>query len=300
MVMSKLVITSTFISEPIKPSLLFWLNKIDLGLNIEFTPYNQVMHQLIDLDSNLYSNQNRMNIILIRFEDWHEHTDSKCEKLRSNLELFVDALTSATKKNKIPFIVCICPFSDRHSSDISKKFIELESWTISKIKLIINVYPILTAELLTHYPVKQPYNDFSNKFSHIPYTDEFYIALGTMIIRKFVAFTSPPRKVIVLDCDNTLWQGICAEAGSSGIKVTDNHKFLQKFMLNKREQGMLLCLNSKNNVEDVLAVFNHNPEMILKMDHITAARINWQPKSKNIYELSNELQLGVDSFILLK
>jgi len=62
---------------------------------------------------------------------------------------------------------------------------------------------------------------------------------------------------------------------------------------------MLLTLCSKNNVEDVLDTFRLHPEMVLRMDHFAAWRINWSPKAANLAALAEELELGLDSFILV-
>src|SRR5690348_13571311 len=40
-------------------------------------------------------------------------------------------------------------------------------------------------------------------------------------------------------------------------------------------------------------------DMVLKRDHIVAHRINWRPKSENIRELAAELNVGLDSFVVL-
>ena len=52
-------------------------------------------------------------------------------------------------------------------------------------------------------------------------------------------------------------------------------------MLAQRDAGMLLCVCSKNNEEDVAAVFERRPEMPLKREQIAAWRTNWRPKSEN-------------------
>jgi FkbH-like protein len=67
----------------------------------------------------------------------------------------------------------------------------------------------------------------------------------------------------------------------------------------QRDAGMLVCLCSKNNEEDVWSVFEKNPGMVLKREHFASSRINWQPKSENLRSLSAELRLGMDSFIFL-
>jgi FkbH-like protein len=71
----------------------------------------------------------------------------------------------------------------------------------------------------------------------------------------------------------------------------------QRIILQHHKNGLILALSSKNNEEDVLNVFNNHPNMLIKLENITAYRINWQNKSENIQELSKELNLGVDSFI---
>jgi FkbH-like protein len=74
---------------------------------------------------------------------------------------------------------------------------------------------------------------------------------------------------------------------------------LQQFALAQWEAGMALCLCSKNNEADVWNVFEQNPGMILKRKHLVGWRLNWQPKSENLRSLSEELRLGLDSFVLL-
>ena len=69
--------------------------------------------------------------------------------------------------------------------------------------------------------------------------------------------------------------------------------------MRQHDAGMILCLCSKNNDEDVAAVFDRRPEMVLRRDHIVGWRVNWKPKSENLRSLARELQLGLESFIFL-
>jgi len=70
-------------------------------------------------------------------------------------------------------------------------------------------------------------------------------------------------------------------------------------MVRQQQAGVLLCLTSKNNEEDVWETFAAHPEMPLQREHLISARINWEPKSGNLQELAAELELGLDSFILV-
>ncbi len=46
-------------------------------------------------------------------------------------------------------------------------------------------------------------------------------------------------------------------------------------------------------------VFKSHPRMLLKRDHLVSWRINWRQKSENLKALSDELHLGLDSFIFI-
>src|SRR4029079_15327583 len=103
-------------------------------------------------------------------------------------------------------------------------------------------------------------------------------AMGTLIARRLFALRTQPYKVIALDCDNTLWRGLCGEAGASGISITPQHQALQRFMLDQLQAGKLLCMCSKNNEEDVLQVFRERPEMLLEREHCPATTLHLPDK----------------------
>src|SRR5581483_4028906 len=64
--------------------------------------------------------------------------------------------------------------------------------------------------------------------------------------------------------------------------------------------GRLLCLCSRNELADVERVFAVNADrMALRLDDVTATRINWNPKSQNVRELAAELNVAPAAFMLL-
>ena len=134
---------------------------------------------------------------------------------------------------------------------------------------------------------------------HVPYTADFFAALGTTITRLWHTTTSPPKKVIVLDCDNTLWQGVCGEVGPAALVIDEPRRRLQEFMVEQTRAGRLLCVCSKNELADVEAVFDGRTDMPLTREHIVGWKVNWTAKSQNIRELANELNLGLDSFVFV-
>lgn len=174
----------------------------------------------------------------------------------------------------------------------------LEERLAAELAPVRNVYVVTTAQLADAYPVAEYYDLHADKLGHIPFTTAFFTALGTMIARKIYALQAVPYKVIALDCDQTLWQGICGEDGVAGIVIDPARALLQQFIVEQRELGKLICLCSKNNQADVAEVFAQRPEMPLRWEHLTAWRINWRPKSENLKALADELHLGLDSRFL--
>ncbi len=301
-----IAITATFTAEPVEDALNYWMKELKFAFKIEFAPYNQVFQQLLDPTSLISRNGKGINILLVRLEDWQrfEKTDD-ASTLKTKLDAhgndLIQALQSAASRSAAPFIVCVCPFSPLVMADEEQAtlFQNAETQLAIGLEPINAVYLVTSTELASRYPVKEYYDAYADKVGHIPYTTAFFTALGTMLARKIYALQTPARKVIVLDCDNTLWKGICAESGSSGIEIDAPHLALQAFMVSQHASGRLLCLCSKNSEQDVFDVFTHRAEMPLKREHIISWRINWQPKSENLVALAEELQLGLDSFIFL-
>ena len=110
------------------------------------------------------------------------------------------------------------------------------------------------------------------------------------------------KKVLLLDCDNTLWGGVIGEDGIEKIQLGQDGIGLayiefQKAIKKIQENGIILALVSKNNSEDVINVLEKHKSMILKKKDIAAFKINWKEKSENIRQLSKDLFIGLDSFV---
>jgi len=286
-----IAITATFTAEPLQDSLDFWMSELELPYAVEFAPYNQVFQQLLDASSMLAKNETGINVVLVRFEDWAKSESEAIMQgeIYRNVQSFVSALKAAIKHTT--YMVCICPTSsaNRHWENFLALLLERHG----------NLYVLKSSDLCKNYPVSQIEDSHANEIGHIPYTTTFFTALGTMIARKIHAFKRSPYKVIVLDCDGTLWQGVCAEDGPLGINIDPPHQTLQTFMVAQQSAGRLLCLCSKNQEADVWAVFEQRADMYLKREHLVSWRINWQPKSANLKSLAAELNLGLSSFIFV-
>jgi FkbH-like protein/FkbM family methyltransferase len=223
--------------------------------------------------------------------------DARVERLKRNIQEFCAALGAFMNQAAAPLVLCSCP----RSTDIQDNagLDDAEQTLLLEARKVPNVHAISSAALLQRYALKGYHDPHARYAGHIPYTSEGYAAIGTAVMRTIFKLRGNPFKVLVLDCDNTLWKGVCGEDGPRGIEVTPPYRLLQEFMIRQMEAGMLLCLCSKNNENDALDVFDQRTDMLLKREHLVSWRLNWNSKSENIKSLAKELNLGLDSFIFI-
>lgn len=300
-----IAIASTFTAEPIEDSLRFWSAELDCRAEVRFAPFNQVFQQLLDPSSLLSGNARGVNVLLVRLEDWLEAGARPGVSHRARLERiageFIDALRTAATRPAAPFVVLLCPPSNPWLGDPEafRMLEEIESFTVTELNKESGVHAILSRELLEQYPVTGYYDASADELGRVPYSPVFFTALGTAVARRWNALNRASHKVIVLDCDHTLWSGVCAEDGAKGICLDEPRRALQEFMRAQSEAGRLLAICSKNEDHDVREVFAQRVDMPLRPEHIAAWRANWLPKPENLRSIARELNLGMDSFIFV-
>ena len=95
-------------------------------------------------------------------------------------------------------------------------------------------------------------------------------------------------KVLLVDFDNTLWGGVMAD----GVVV---HRLESQQLLRRlKDAGMLLVALSKNDAKNI-----RWDEMSLRPDDFALLKINWNLKVQSIQEAAAELDLGIDSFVVI-
>ncbi len=112
------------------------------------------------------------------------------------------------------------------------------------------------------------------------------------------------RKAVVLDLDNTLWGGVIGDDGIEGIALGggtlgEAYVDFQAALKGLAARGVVLAVSSKNDPEVALRPFREHPEMVLREEDIAAFAVGWGAKSESIASLSEQLSLGLDSFVFL-
>ena len=140
--------------------------------------------------------------------------------------------------------------------------------------------------------------------SKSPYSSSLCEELAVTIMDS-ISIDNRIIKVLALDCDNTIWGGVLGEDGYGSIQIDPNtysgaiYHLAQRRFQELRDLGILLCLVSKNNEEDVIKVLTEHEHQIIRPNDVIAHRINWDPKSANLKSLALELDLGLESFVFI-
>jgi FkbH-like protein len=139
------------------------------------------------------------------------------------------------------------------------------------------------------------FGDIKIDLDYIPY-------FANELIPYIIAQLGISKKCIVLDLDNTLWGGTVGEDGFDGIKLGpqlpgNTYLEFQKNLKALKNRGIILAINSKNNFNDAIQVINEHPNMILRKEDFSSIMINWNDKVSNMYEIAQELNIGLDSIV---
>lgn len=137
-----------------------------------------------------------------------------------------------------------------------------------------------------------------------PFAQPLLDRIGEAVASHLAQQAGQLRKVVVVDCDNTLWGGIVGEDGIGQLSFSAHdakgrpfHAF-QRQLASLRRRGVLLAIASKNEPADVHAVLDH-PEMVLRRSDFAAERIGWGDKAESLVALSRELGIGLDAFVFV-
>jgi FkbH-like protein len=289
---------SSYTSQLMKNILEEKLRNGNINASISISEYN-IVHDLISNDSMIYQSQYDFIVLLFLLEDIKD-----IEELISCLRICRPKITGALL---ISNFIAPAAWNLHNCNQPEDNFSRFSQLQTALKQFLINEKPANTYLL--------DFNSLAAKLGHdhffdprlryayqIPFTQKGMEAVSQLINRAVQCLTLPRKKCIVLDCDNTLWGGIIGEDGMDGIKLGSTYpgncyvKF-QEQLLELKNLGYILALNSKNNEHDVLEVLEHHPWQILKSADFVSKKINWNNKIENFMALTRELNLGLDSFV---
>jgi len=128
---------------------------------------------------------------------------------------------------------------------------------------------------------------------------------GELLARVLAARLGRSKKCLVLDLDNTLWGGVLGDDGVAGLVLGQGsgageaHLAVQRYARDLKDRGVILAVCSKNDPEIAEDAFASHPEMLLRRSDVAAFVANWSDKAHNLQAIATQLNIGVDSLVLL-
>lgn len=271
--------------------------------------FDMWISDIFNSKSSLYSESRQSIIILLDGMEFRsmKSVDAYAQRIslwRSAIETLVDRIVDT------PIFVSTIDFRESKIKSLSERkyYYELANeWYLFVQSLVERKSNVFIIDILQRILDEGRNNFYSNKMWYIgsmPYSKQGILAVSEEISKALGSVFESRKKIIALDLDNTLWGGVVGEDGIEGIELSD-HKEGARFydfqlrLLEMQKRGVLLAINSKNNIDDALKAIQNHPDMILREESFVAEKINWNDKASNIKEMETELNLTESSFVFV-
>jgi FkbH-like protein len=177
--------------------------------------------------------------------------------------------------------------------------------TVASLAVALSRQPgvrVLNAQLLEEIsPTAGRYDVKSDVVSGFPYTITHTSAMAELI--SGLAQNRQPKKGLITDLDDTLWNGILGEDGVDGIswhldRKTHMHGLYQQFLASLAGAGVLVGVASKNDPAAVERAFERNDLLLSKSD-VFPVEAHWSRKSESVERILKTWNIGAESVVFI-
>ena len=288
------LVTANFTADPMLETLQLFEHLRGTSQAVGVAPYDQIVQQFSNPLSDLMVQQPDHHIVLWRpqFDDGQSmDVIASMAQLQDIQEAITNYLRSRPQCSVYLAIVPWQPFD-------TKLYQQLFDYLTTRFSAFpqCRLFRLTPDELPESFEAGVYRHDAI--FGEIPFSEAFFASVASSVVRLHDISRRKPVKVVAVDADNTLWRGVLGEDGVEELLVEPCHAYLQEKLVSLRESGVLICLVTKNNPEDIEALFAQRV-MPIRREHFTRIVATWSPKSESIRSLSADLSLGLDSFVFI-
>ena len=303
--------------------LKYFCAEFSVKANCTFGEFDTILQDVIPTNNKLITSSTDIALIFYNLDfaypnlknNYHELSPLELDTITNDILVYVETclVNIRNKSNSLvlwpsfeSYLYTAFGISDNSFNDGINDFISSLNKAVSKIfKNFTDCYFINSNSLCARVGEANFYDHVRSISSASPYTVSGLKAFALEFSKYIRALKGSVKKCIILDCDNTLWKGIVGESDVSNLKVgkagypSEAFSKFQLFVKLLSSKGIIIALCSKNNEEDVWAVFDKHPGMELIKDDITTYRINWTNKADNIKAIADDLNLGLDALVFV-
>ena len=307
--------------EPLIP--IFRAAALVSGINptIHVGQFNSYPQELLDEKSDLYSFAPDIVILAVQTRDiapeiWDAFADltpqqvgAAVERTTNEVSQWIRAFRQRSNASMILHNFAR-PFPsqgvlDAQTGNGQSAAIERVNVTVRDVcKYHRGIYVLDYDALIARHGIARWHDETKWLTMRMPFAPESFLPLVNEWLKFVHPLTGITCKALAVDLDNTLWGGVISEDGLNGIKLGTEYPgafytALQRAILDLYRRGVLLAVCSKNNPDEALAALDRHPDMLLRREHFSCLRINWQDKAQNIREIASEMNIGTDAIAFL-
>ena len=304
-----ILISRNFTIEPFLDEIEEKLSHKFLKPNFLISGYENSVNEFLNPKSKFYKFNPDLILVFLNIDPYFINQKNKkndkelkinCREIKENIL----SIVSNINKN-YPIDIGICNFSNSLIKKNNKIKDTLNIFINKLCTKQANCHLLNIEEVLTKIDFIKDQNLKHWKQSMYP----FNLAQGSEVsscLYKFIAAKNgKAHKLIILDADNTLWNGIIGENEIKNIHIKKNGPeknfyLFQKYLKKLKENGIILALCSKNNPSDIQKFFKaKQKKMPLSIKDFSNLKVNWQPKSENIKAMLKELNISSENAIFI-
>ena len=304
-----ILVSRNFTIEPLLDEIEESLSRKFLKPNFLISGYENSVNEFLNPKSKFYKFKPDLILLFFNIDAYFINQKNKKTNLEKKIifkEIKANILSMVSSINKnFPIDIGICNFSDPLTKENKKIKNSLNTFINKLCKKQTNYHLINIEQVLSKVNFIKDQNLKYWKQSMYP----FNLAQGTEVSRylyKFIAAKNgKSHKLIILDADNTLWNGVIGENEIENIKIKKtgrekNFYLFQKYLKELKNNGVILALCSKNNLSDIKVFFKaKQKKMPLSIKDFSNLKVNWQPKSENIRTMLKELNVSSENSIFI-
>jgi len=261
-----------------------------------------------DFTSPLFKDDDSGIVMVLFLEDLVPDLDAEIELMKEHCGPVIKMLENKALSSSNPIILCWGKDHNQNVLDTIKDSSgrqKFYNWFTEQLTLLRDrfetIYLVHLNEIFYPFGANEMFCERNWYFARCRLSIRGLEVLTDTLTLVMHRLSKAPSKVLVLDCDNTLWGGVVGEDGVKGILLGQDgigtaFVDFQKEIVRLANNGVIIVLASKNNEQDVWDVFDRHSEMLLKREHIVASKINWVEKAINLKEIAQDLNLNLDSF----
>ncbi len=290
------------------------------NIDAAVAPFGQVIPVLVDENMECWKDDYEFVVVWTQaegviesFKDVLDYKDVSVDRILAEVDSFSQMLLNIQNRAKNIFIpTWIVPSYNkgygmldmRNEIGMSNILMRMNLRLAENLANAKNIY-LLNTQKWIEVVGKNAFNPKLWYMGKIAFGNDVFKEAGRDIKSCLTGISGGAKKLIIVDLDDTLWGGIVGDVGWENIKL-GGHDFVgeafvdfQKSLKALKNRGILLGIVSKNEESVALEAIDNHPEMILRREDFAGWRINWDDKAKNIVELVEELNLGLQSIVFI-